>query len=116
MPASRIRKFPRRVDQAPEIAELKAIRAGAVKAAKGSKSAHSPRNTLNGVTLKQEAFCQAIAAGMTYSDAYRHAYDIGEGTKPSTIHVNASQLLTKRKRRTKKNAGHEHGCKSRGTP
>lgn len=45
------------------------------------------------MTPKQERFAQAIADGMTQADAYRHAYDAG-GMKDSSIHVNASKLLS----------------------
>jgi len=45
------------------------------------------------MTPKQEKFAQAIADGMTQADAYRHAYDAG-GMKDSSIHVNASKLLS----------------------
>lgn len=44
------------------------------------------------LTSKQEAFCQAIADGMTQADAYRTAYD-ASNMKDSSIHVNASKLL-----------------------
>jgi hypothetical protein len=45
------------------------------------------------LTAKQEAFCQAIADGMNQADAYRHAYDTSN-MKDSSIHVNASKLLS----------------------
>ena len=45
------------------------------------------------LTAKQEAFCQAIADGMTQADAYRAAYDTSN-MKDSSIHVNASKLLS----------------------
>jgi phage terminase small subunit len=44
------------------------------------------------LTAKQEAFCQAIADGMTQADAYRAAYSAGS-MKPDVIHVKASQLM-----------------------
>ena len=44
------------------------------------------------LTAKQEAFAQAVADGMTQSDAYRSAYDASK-TKPEVIHVNASKLM-----------------------
>lgn len=53
------------------------------------------RNTLNGVTGKQEQFIQNVINGMTYSDAYRNAYDISPTTKPATIAVSASKLMSK---------------------
>lgn len=45
------------------------------------------------LTSKQEAFAQAIASGKTQADAYRHAYD-ASNMKDSSIHVNASKLLS----------------------
>lgn len=53
----------------------------------------SARNTLNGVTVKQENFIQCILDGMTYSDAYRNSYDISPDTKDTTIHVSACKLM-----------------------
>jgi phage terminase small subunit len=44
------------------------------------------------LTAKQEAFAQAVADGMTQSDAYRSAYNAGK-MKPEAIHVNASKLM-----------------------
>ena len=43
------------------------------------------------LTAKQEAFAQAVADGMTQSDAYRSAYDASK-TKPDVVNVKASQL------------------------
>ena len=45
------------------------------------------------LTAKQEAFCQAVANGMTQAEAYRTNYDIDPNCKPETIWVNASQLM-----------------------
>lgn len=45
------------------------------------------------LTAKQEAFCQAMADGMTQSDAYREAFNVGASTKPETIHKRASELM-----------------------
>lgn len=45
------------------------------------------------LTAKQEVFAQAIADGMTQADAYRTAYDASR-MKDSSIHVNASKLLS----------------------
>lgn len=53
----------------------------------------SARNTLNGVTVKQENFIQCVLDGMTYSDAYRNAYDVSPDTKDTTIHVSACKLI-----------------------
>ena len=43
------------------------------------------------LTGKQEAFCQAVADGMTQSDAYRHAYNAEKMTAKSVIEK-ASEL------------------------
>jgi len=53
----------------------------------------SARNTLNGVTVKQENFIQCVLDGMTYSDAYRNSYDISPDTKDTTVHVSACKLM-----------------------
>ena len=45
------------------------------------------------LTAKQEHFCQCLADGMNQADAYRTAYD-ASNMKDSSIHVNASKLLT----------------------
>ena len=47
------------------------------------------------LTAKQEHFCQLVAQGQTLTDAYKTAYNVKEGTKPSTVWVNASNLATK---------------------
>lgn len=44
------------------------------------------------LTNKQEAFCQAIADGMTQADAYRRAYNAG-AMKPETIQSKACILV-----------------------
>jgi hypothetical protein len=46
------------------------------------------------LTDKQEAFCQAIAAGKNMSDAYRTAYDCKNMTKVS-VNVKASQMMAR---------------------
>jgi len=53
----------------------------------------SARNTINGVTVKQENFIQCVLDGMTYSDAYRNSYDISPDTKDTTVHVSACKLI-----------------------
>lgn len=45
------------------------------------------------LTGKQEAFCQAIAAGKSQSDAYRLAYAVRAGTSAGTIAASASRLM-----------------------
>lgn len=45
-----------------------------------------------GLTAKQEAFCQAIAAGQDQSAAYKTAYSTRMGTSAATIAASASKL------------------------
>ena len=44
------------------------------------------------LTLKQEKFCQGVAKGLSYSDAYRSAYN-ASNTKDNVINVRASELM-----------------------
>lgn len=44
------------------------------------------------LTAKQEKFCQGVAKGLTYSDAYREAYD-AENMKAETINRVATDLM-----------------------
>lgn len=44
------------------------------------------------LTVKQEKFCQGVAKGLTYSGAYREAYDAGK-MKPETINRVATDLM-----------------------
>lgn len=44
------------------------------------------------LTAKQEAFCQAIADGMTQADAYRSAYS-AEKTSDKVVYVKASEMM-----------------------
>ena len=44
------------------------------------------------LTPKQEKFCQCVASGMNYTDAYREAYN-AENMQPATINVKACELL-----------------------
>lgn len=54
---------------------------------KGKRTAKLP----NGLTVKQEAFAQGLASGLSNADAYRQAYD-ARAMKDSTIHAEASRL------------------------
>lgn len=45
------------------------------------------------LTAKQEAFCLKFIECRNQSEAYRHAYDVGENTKPETVWVKASELM-----------------------
>lgn len=47
--------------------------------------------TPQGLTAKQEAFCQALANGTSNSDAYRLSYDVSN-MKDNSIHTEASKL------------------------
>ncbi len=49
-----------------------------------------PRDKL---TSKQEHFAQLVAAGSTYSDGYRQAYDVSPDASPVTAYVNSSKLV-----------------------
>lgn len=44
------------------------------------------------LTAKQEKFCQGVAKGLTYSDAYREAYN-AENMKAETINRVATDLM-----------------------
>ena len=47
----------------------------------------------NGLTSKQEAFCQGVGSrGETLAGAYRAAYD-AEGMSPAAVHVEACKLM-----------------------
>ena len=46
------------------------------------------------LTPKQEAFAAAFIETSNASEAYRTAYDVREDTKPESIWVNASKLLS----------------------
>jgi phage terminase small subunit len=51
---------------------------------------------MSGLTPKQEAFAQAVAAGKSMADAYRQAYDCSR-SKDSTIYPKASRLMAEGK-------------------
>ena len=58
---------------------------------------NTPRNSLKPVTMitaKQEAFCQALLAGKSQSDAYRDAYNTKPSSTAGAIAVSASQLMS----------------------
>lgn len=46
------------------------------------------------LTPKQEAFALAVASGKTQSDAYREAFNVRPNTKPTTVNVEASKLMS----------------------
>ena len=45
------------------------------------------------LTGKQRHFAQAVASGMSQSDAYREAYNVAESTQAKTCHEQASRLM-----------------------
>lgn len=55
------------------------------------------------LTPKQEAFCQAIASGMSQADAYRTCYDVGVDTLNETVWEEASRIANDRKVSTRLN-------------
>ena len=55
-------------------------------------SMSAPVVTPQGLTAKQEAFAQAVASGLSYSDAYRSAYTVGPDTPGTTTWDDASTL------------------------
>lgn len=46
-----------------------------------------------GLTPKREKFAQAVASGLDQSAAYRRAFTVSPGSKPSSVNVNASKLM-----------------------
>jgi hypothetical protein len=52
---------------------------------------------MSDLTPKQEAFAQAVASGMSQSDAYRAAYKVRDNTKPETVNQQASRIMADRK-------------------
>ena len=47
----------------------------------------------NNLTSKQELFSQEYIKGNSASDAYRKAYSVRQGTKESTVHRSAHEVL-----------------------
>lgn len=45
-----------------------------------------------GLTAKQEKFCRGVVKGLTYSDAYREAYNV-DNMKPETVNNSAFKLI-----------------------
>ena len=58
----------------------------------------------NNLTSKQELFCQQYIKGNSASDAYRKAYSVRQGTKESTVHRSAHEVLKNPKVTTRINA------------
>ena len=49
---------------------------------------------MSDLTPKQEKFAQCVADGLSQADAYRKAFDVSPSTKPTTVQVNASKLMS----------------------
>ncbi len=49
------------------------------------------------LTTKQQMFVEGILAGKTQVQAYRDAYDVGPGTKDTSVYVSASREANKAK-------------------
>lgn len=56
--------------------------------------AYEPRNGMTDLTPKQEAFALAYIETGNASEAYRRAYDVRPDTKPESVWVNASKILS----------------------
>lgn len=56
------------------------------------------------LTPKQLHFARCVAAGMSQSDAYREAYNVGQNTKASSVHEKASRLMAESKIRARVDA------------
>lgn len=46
------------------------------------------------LTPKQEVFAQAVVSGMSQTEAYRSAYKVRPNTKPESVNVAASKLMS----------------------
>lgn len=53
------------------------------------------------LTSRQLHFCRAWASGMSQSQAYREAFEVGPETKAKTVHEKASRLSANRKVRAR---------------
>ncbi len=63
--------------------------------AKGKSLTNGARaKNKHGLTDQQDRFAQLVAVGMTGSDAYREAYNVSPDTKPTSVHVSASKLMS----------------------
>jgi len=63
---------------------------------KGGKKHKGATDITTGLTVKQEAFAQAIMAGENYTDAYRQAYN-AEGMADGTVWSEACRLVAHHK-------------------
>ncbi|MDR3036941.1 MAG: terminase small subunit [Coriobacteriales bacterium] len=64
----------------------------------------------NNLTPKQSAFADAVVSGMSYSDAYRSAYDC-EASSPVTINRRAAELMANSKIKARVEEGTEQALK-----
>lgn len=48
---------------------------------------------MSGLTPQQEKFCQLVASGNTYADAYRESYKVSPKTKDESIWVSSSRMM-----------------------
>jgi hypothetical protein len=69
------------VDDVPQLNEAKAAK-------------HGQGKNEYGLTVKQEAFCQAVAVGNTLSASYRAAYN-AENMSPETVFSHASRMMAR---------------------
>jgi len=58
-----------------------------------SMTDHPKLKSIPTLTSKQELFCQEYIKGNSASDAYRQAYNVNQGTKSSSIHRSAHEVL-----------------------
>lgn len=49
---------------------------------------------MSGLTPQQEKFCQLVASGNTYADAYRESYKVSPKTKDESIWVMSSRIMS----------------------
>ena len=71
-----------------------------VKGSAGEKESPKPKSrqrsgnrTESGLTVKQEAFAQALASGLSNADAYRQSYDVTR-MQDNSIHTEARRTTT----------------------
>lgn len=77
--------------QEDEKPKLTVVNGGRDKQEPGKRTGKTPE----GLTLKQEAFAQAMAKGLSLSDSYRAAYDTS-GMRPNVVNNEASKLASRR--------------------
>ena len=60
----------------------------------GNESAGKVKRKPKRLTGKQEAFVKGVVSGLSQTDAYRAAYNVGENCKPATIRNEAWKLAS----------------------